>query len=50
MINIFVQKNEPRVINTEPLISGTANVAHIKFSLSDHWDGLLKTAVFTNGE
>ena len=49
MINIFVQKNDPKVVNTESLISGTANAVYVKFNLSEHWDDLLKTAVFTNG-
>lgn len=50
MINIFIQKNEAKVVNTEPLISGTANAVCVKFNFSEHWDGLLKTAVFTNGK
>ncbi|MBO5953230.1 MAG: hypothetical protein J6Q53_03805 [Oscillospiraceae bacterium] len=49
MINIFIQKNEAKVVNAEPLISGTANAVCVKFNFSEHWDGLLKTAVFSNG-
>lgn len=50
MINIIIQKSDAQVGNTETLTSGTANAVYVRFSLSDHWDNLHKTAVFTNGE
>lgn len=49
MTNVFVQKNDIRTVNTETLIAGTANAFFIQFSLSSDWDGLHKTAVFSNG-
>jgi len=49
VINIFVQKNEARVVSYERLTSGTANTFSVQFTFSSDWDCLHKTAVFTNG-
>lgn len=50
MINLVVEKSDARAVHMETLASGTAQAVYVRFCLSEHWDGLRKTAVFTNGE
>lgn len=49
MINVIVQRSDIRVVNTEQLISGTANAFYMQFSFSEEWKALNKTVVLTNG-
>ena len=50
MIPLSVQGHTISAQNLEPLISGEVNSHLLRFTFSPEWEGLLKTAVFTNGE
>ena len=50
MIEITITKADAVASQLETLVCGMVNTVQIHFTLSEHWDGLLKTAVFTNGQ
>lgn len=50
MIEITINKADAVASQLETLVCGMVNMVQIHFSLSEHWDGLQKTAVFTNGQ
>ena len=50
MIEITINKADAAVSQLETLVCGMVNVVQIHFTLSEHWEGLHKTAVFTNGQ
>ncbi len=50
MIEITINKADAVASQLETLVCGMVNMVHIHFTLSEHWDGLHKTAVFTNGQ
>ena len=50
MIEITINKADAVASQLETLVCGMVNMVEIHFTLSEHWDGLLKTAVFTNGQ
>lgn len=50
MIEITINKADAVASQLETLVCGMVNTVQIHFTLSEHWDGLLKTAVFTNGQ
>ena len=50
MIEITINKADAVASQLETLVCGMVNVVQIHFALSEHWEGLHKTAVFTNGQ
>lgn len=50
MIEITINKADAVASQLETLVCGMVNVVQIHFTLSEHWEGLHKTAVFTNGQ
>lgn len=46
MFIVKCQKNQARVLQTEPITSGSSNVYVVRFELSEEWDPLTTTAVF----
>lgn len=46
MFIVKCQKNQARVLQTEPITSGSSNVYVVRFELSEEWDPLTATAVF----
>lgn len=50
MIEITINKADAVASQLETLVCGMVNVVEIHFTLSEHWDGLYKTAVFSNGQ
>lgn len=50
MIEITINKADAVASQLETLVCGMVNMVQIHFTLSEHWDGLHKTAVFTNGQ
>jgi len=50
MIEITINKADAAASQLETLVCGMVNVVQIHFTLSEHWEGLHKTAVFTNGQ
>ncbi len=49
MIEVSVIKADARASNLETLTTGMVNAVYVRFSLSSHWQGLTKVAVFSNG-
>lgn len=49
-MNLWANKAELISGAIEPLVSGMSNSVLCEFSFSDEWEGLTKTAVFTNGK
>lgn len=49
MIEIYINKADARASEFETLTTGMLNAVHVHFNFSEHWDGLSKVAVFTNG-
>ena len=49
MIEITVSKADTHAANFETLTTGMLNAVLVHFTLSEHWDGLTKIAVFSNG-
>lgn len=50
MIEIIIDKADASVTNLETLTSGMVNMVTLHFTLSEHWEGLTKVAVFSNGQ
>ncbi len=50
MIELTLTKADATAANFETLTTGMAQAVFVHFTFSRHWDGLTKTAVFTNGE
>lgn len=50
MIEITINKVDAVASQLETLVCGMVNMVEIHFTLSEHWDGLYKTAVFSNGQ
>ena len=50
MIIINVDKNNMQVLNNETITSGSINAYTCKFTFSDDWEGLTKSAVFRAGD
>lgn len=50
MIEITINKADAVASQLETLVCGMVNVVTVHFTLSEHWAGLHKTAVFTNGQ
>lgn len=49
MIELTISKADAQASGAETLTTGMLNVVFVHFNLSEHWDNLSKTAVFTNG-
>lgn len=49
MFILYADKNRLAVQKTEPVTSGSVNVYQVRFTFSDGWDGLERTAVFKAG-
>ena len=49
MIKLNVGHTGITVLSSEKLVVGNVNSLHIKFFFTPEWDGLTRTAVFTNG-
>lgn len=50
MFELYAKKNQLQPCKKEPLTSGSVNVYDVRFSFSEDWEGLGKTAVFRAGE
>ena len=50
MIDLSINKTGISVSARETLVEGGINSVLLKFSFSAEWDGLIRTAVFSNGE
>lgn len=50
MFELYAKKNQLQACKKEPLTSGSVNVYDVRFSFSEDWAGLGKTAVFRAGE
>lgn len=50
MFLLHAEKNKVAVLEREPVTSGSVNVYEVRFSFSEEWDGLTKTAVFRAGD
>lgn len=49
MVEITIRKADSNAINFETLTTGMVNAVWVHFDFSEHWEGLTKIAVFTNG-
>lgn len=49
MFELYAAKNQLCVRQKEPVTSGSVNVYDVRFSFSDDWAGLVRTAVFRAG-
>lgn len=50
MFDLYAEKNQLCVRQRESVTSGSVNVYGVRFTFSEDWDGLTKTAVFRAGE
>lgn len=50
MFELYAEKNQLRVGQREAVTSGSVNVYPVRFSFSEDWENLTKTAVFRAGE
>lgn len=50
MFELYAEKNKLSVQQREDVTSGSVHVYDVRFSFSEHWNGLTKTAVFRAGE
>lgn len=50
MFELYTEKNQLCVRQRESVTSGSVNVYGVRFTFSEDWDGLTKTAVFRAGE
>lgn len=49
MFQLYANKNQLKLLEREPLTSGSVNVYEVRFEFSPDWDGLTRTAVFKAG-
>lgn len=50
MFQLSAEKTRLALLEREPVTSGSVNVYEFRFSFSEEWDGLTKTAVFRAGD
>lgn len=50
MFELYAEKNQLRVQEREAVTSGSVNVYPVRFSFSEDWENLTKTAVFRAGD
>lgn len=49
MFDLYADKAQMEVREKEPVISGSVNTCRVRFTFSDYWEDLSKTAVFRAG-
>ena len=50
MFRLSAEKNKLALLEREDVTSGSVNVYEVRFTFSEEWDGLEKTAVFRAGD
>lgn len=50
MFELYAKKNQLQLCKRKPVTSGSVNVYEAKFTFSEDWEGLEKTAVFQAGQ
>lgn len=50
MFRIQIDKTQVKVLETEPMTSGSIGIYELRVGFSSHWDGFEKTAIFYTGD